>query len=123
MIFCWLALLQVDQFIMYYAPKKVLPFAFFLAHQGFKSREGIFSQTNLAEWFKNKLAHLNYLQLIIPATVDLTIKAKSPKGRGRGGKGLAIKKKTIFLWTFIFFKVPTAIKLEGALDILSTYRH
>ena len=33
--------------------KKVLPFAFFFKiYQAFKSREGTFSQTNIAEWFK-----------------------------------------------------------------------
>ena len=40
---------QVGQLIMNYTPKKVLPFAFFLTYQSFKSREGIFSETNLAE--------------------------------------------------------------------------
>ena len=41
--------MQLGQLIMYYTPKKVLPFAFFLTYQAFKDREGILSQTNLAE--------------------------------------------------------------------------
>ena len=49
--------LQVGQLIIYYTPKKVLLFAFFfLTYKAFKSREGIFSQTSLAEWFK--IGHL-----------------------------------------------------------------
>ena len=43
---------QLGQLIMYYTPKKVLPFAFFLTCQASKNREEIVSQTNLAEWFK-----------------------------------------------------------------------
>ena len=46
------ALVQLGQLIMYYTPKKALPFAFFLTYQAFKTWEGIVSQTNLAEWFK-----------------------------------------------------------------------
>ena len=42
-------LVQVGQLIMYYTPKKVLPFAFFLTYQVFKNREGIISRKILAE--------------------------------------------------------------------------
>ena len=40
--------MQVGQIIMYYTPKKLLPFTF-LNLPGLQKLEGIFSQTNLAE--------------------------------------------------------------------------
>ena len=48
-----LASIQVGQLIMYYTPKKVLPFAFFLIYQAFKNREGIISQKILAECWRS----------------------------------------------------------------------
>ena len=41
--------MQVGQLIMYYTPKKVLPFAFFLTYQAFIDREGIISRKILTE--------------------------------------------------------------------------
>ena len=37
-----LLLMQLGQLIMYYTPKKVLPFGFFLTYQAFKNQEGSF---------------------------------------------------------------------------------
>ena len=38
--------LQLGQLIMYYTPKKLLPFAFFLTYQALKNLEGIVSRKN-----------------------------------------------------------------------------
>ena len=71
--------LQVGQLIMYYTPKKLLPFAFFFNLPGLQKPERIFSQTNLAlvhlytgtlvHWYTCTLVHWYTFTLVpLPAT-------------------------------------------------------